>query len=195
MAKLTAKIAIPIILVGVFTIVIFIAVSGDQMGPFFYFIVLFLVVYVFFFGLMIGQNLSSPVKKLLNNATELSRGNLSSRIYLESKDEFSELARVFNEIAEELRASREQGANAEKFVGIRVKARTKELEETIDALEQKIKNRTIEIERLIEEANKLQGDVKTKGEETDQLRRELGDFKQKITKYNKPKQKEANNNI
>lgn len=188
MAKRTTKIAVPIILVGIFAIIVFIAIGYEQLEPGFYIVVLFLVVFVFFFGFAIGQSLTSPVKKILDKAIELSRGNLSSRVYLETKDELSELAKVFNKIAEELEASREQEKNTEKSVGIKVKARTKDLEETINALEQKVKNRTIELERLIEELNKLQEAVKNKGVETAQIRKELNDFKQKISKYNKPKQ-------
>ena len=181
MSKLTIKIAIPIILVGIFTVVIFMATGYEQVKPTFFIII------IFFFGLAIGQNFTLPVRKILGKATELSEGNLSSRIYLETKDELSDLAKVFNKIAEELEISHKQEENVEKSVGIKVKARTKELEETINALEQKVKNRTIELERLIEESNKLQEAIKSKGVETSQLRKELNDFKQKIDKYNKIK--------
>ena len=188
MAKLTTKITIPIILVGLFAIVVFMAVDYDQLGPGLYIVLLLLTIYVFFFGLATGQNLASPVKKILNRAEELSRGNLSSRVYLETKDELSELANAFNKIAEELEASRAQEENTEKSVGIKVKAKTKDLEETINALEQKVKNRTIELERLIEESSRLQASAKEKESETTQLKKELGGFKQKLGKYNKPKQ-------
>lgn len=193
MAKLTIRIAVPIILVGIFAIIVFIAVGYGQLGPSFYVIIFLLAVYVFFFGLAIGQDLSSPVKKLLNRATELSKGNLSSRVYLETKDELAELAKVFNQIAEELETSRDQEANMEKSVGIKVKARTKELEETISALEQKVKNRTIELERLVQGSTQLQEDIKNKKIETDQLRKELDAFKQKIGRYNKSKKVPENN--
>jgi len=189
MAKLTTKVAIPIILAGLFTIAVFIALSYEQLEPSFYVVILFLAIYVFFFGFATGQSFSSPIKKLLDRATELSKGNLSSRVYLETKDELSELARVFNKIAEELETSHLQEENTEKSVGIKVKVRTEELEETINALEQKVKNRTIELERLIEESKKLQETVKNKGMETTQLRKELDDFKQKIGKYNKKNEK------
>jgi len=190
MAKLTTKIALPIILAGVFAIAIFIAMGYERLDPGFYIIVSLLAVYVFFFGFATGQNLSSPIRKLLDRATELSKGNLSSRVYLETKDELAELARVFNQIAEELESSHIQEENTEKSVGIKVKARTRELEETINALEQKVKNRTIELDRLVEESNKLQGDIKGKESETSQLRQELDDFKKRISKYG-DKDKEA----
>ena len=162
MSKLTFRIAIPIILVGIFAIVVFLAVNSESFEPSLYVIVLFLVIFVFFFGLSTGQNLSSPIRKILDRAEDLSKGNLSSRVYVDSKDELSELANVFNKLAEELKVSHDQEENTEKSVGIKVRARTKDLEETINALEQKVENRTIELGRLIEEANKLREAAKKK---------------------------------
>ena len=159
MLKFTTKIIIPIILVGIFAIVIFISIGSERLGMSFYIVTFLFAVYVFFFGLAVGQNIGSPLKKLLDKAVELSKGDLSSRVYLETKDEFSELANIFNKIAEELEARRYQEANAEKSVGIKVKARTQELEETINALEQKVKNRTVELERLMEESRQLREEV------------------------------------
>lgn len=188
MTKITSKIAVPMILVGIFAIVVFVAVSYEQLEPSFYIIILFLVIYVFFFGFATGQNISSPIKKLLDRAMELSKGNLSSRVYLETKDELSELANAFNKIAEELEASHLQEENTEKSVGIKVKARTEELEETISALEQKVKNRTIELERLAKESDKLQEAVRGKEAETIQLKKELDGFRQRVNKISRPKQ-------
>lgn len=187
MAKLATRIILPIILVGVFAIAIFLAVGPRHVEPSFYIVIVLFAIYVFFFGLAVGRNLTSPMKKLLDKAVELSKGNLSSRVYLETKDELSELASIFNKIAEELEASHEQGASAEKSVGIKVQARTQELQETISALEQKVKNRTIELERLIEESGRLQEALRSRGLETEQLKKELDDLKQKADKYNRTK--------
>jgi nitrogen fixation/metabolism regulation signal transduction histidine kinase len=170
MPKLTIKVAIPIILAGIFAIVAFSAVSYGQLQPGSFIVVLFLIVFVFFFGLAIGQSFVSPIKKLLKEAEELSRGNLSSRVYLESKDELAELANTFNKLAEDLNVSHEQEANIEKSVAVKVKARTQEMQEIIEALEQKVKNRTVELERLIKESNRLQEDIKTKAAEITQLK-------------------------
>lgn len=173
----------PVILVGIFAIVVFIATDYEKVEPSFFIIIIILTIYVFFFGLAIGREIAWPVKQLLGKATELSEGKLSSRVYLETKDELAELARIFNKLAEELQASHAQEANMENSVNIKVKARTKDLEETINSLEQKVKNRTIELERLIKEYSKLQEDVKNKGTETIQLKKELADFNKKIGKY------------
>ncbi len=160
MSKITTKIAFPIILVGVFTIIIFMVLNYEQVGFSFYFITLLLIIFIFFFGLSIGQNFSSPIKKLLETANQLSKGNLLSRVDLETKDELAELARVFNKIAEELEDGRLREENAEKAINIKVKAKTQEFEETINALEQKVQNRTIEMQKLTAELDRLKNNFK-----------------------------------
>lgn len=159
MSSLASKIAIPIILASLFAVVVFISLDYQRVNTSFYVVILVFSVYVFFFGFATGQSLASPLKKLLDRATELSKGNLSSRVYLETKDEFAELAKIFNQIAEELQASREQGENAEKSVGIKVQARTQDLQEIINALEQKVRNRTIELERLAKQTEALKAEI------------------------------------
>lgn len=160
MAKITSKVAVPIILAGLFAITIFIAMDYEKLELSFYIILFFLSVYIFSFGFATGQNFSSPIKKLLERAKEIKSGNLSSRVYLETKDELAELAKAFNEIAEELESSRYQKESTERSVDIKVRARTQALEETIKALEQKIKNRTIELQRLTDSLGKLQKEGK-----------------------------------
>jgi nitrate/nitrite-specific signal transduction histidine kinase len=198
MPKLTSKIALPIILAGVFAIAIFIAIDYERLSPGFYVILALFAVYVFCFGFATGHTLASPVKKLLDRATELSKGNLSSRVYLETKDELAELAKVFNQIAEELQQSHAKEENTEKSVDIKVRARTQALEETINALDQKIKNRTIELERLITKSGALEKQAKEKETESLELKQELNNLKSRVGKYSKPKKKEVNseaNNI
>jgi methyl-accepting chemotaxis protein len=162
MANRTTKIAVSIILVGAFAIIVFIAATYEQLQPSSYIIILLLFVFMFFFGIATGQSLTKPLKELLKDAKELSKGNLSSRVYIETKDELSELANTFNKIAEELQASKEQEASAEKSIAVKVRARTQELQETINALEQKVRNRTVELERLMKQSSQLQEAMKNK---------------------------------
>lgn len=187
MAKLSLKISLPIILAAAFAIIAFIAIYYEKLDSAFYLVLSLIAVYVFFFGFAIGQNFASPVKKLLERAIELSKGNLSSRVYLETKDELAELAKVFNKIADELQRSRVEEENAEKSVDIKVRARTQDLEETINALDQKIKNRTIELERLIKKSEELEKQSKEKEAETIGLKQELNNLKAKVGKYKIPK--------
>jgi len=175
------KIARPIILSGLFAVVVFAALQ-EKISWGFYLVSFLFLIYVFFYGIAVGQNLSSPIKKLLDQATELSKGNFFGRVYLETtKDELAELAKVFNKIAEEMEAMQ----NMEKTINVKVQAKTKELEEVINALEQKVKNRTIELERLIEETNNLKTTVRKKEAEVTTLKEELEQLREKVNKYKK----------
>ena len=87
MSKFSSRITIPIILAGLFAIIVFVSIGYDNLNLGSYIVITFLVVYVFMFGFAVGQAIVSPVKELLGKAMELSKGNLSSRVYLETKDE------------------------------------------------------------------------------------------------------------
>src|SRR3989339_190908 len=149
MNKIIFKIAFPIILVGLFIIIIFIALNYGAMSKEVYFVFIALSIYVFLFGFATGQNFATPVKKLLKRATELSQGDLKTRVYLETKDEFGELSKIFNKIAQDLEESKQAGSRAEESIDIKVKAKTQALDETISALEQKVRNRTLELDKVI----------------------------------------------
>lgn len=192
MANISSKIALPIILAGLFAITIFMALNYERLELSFYIVLLLLAICIFFFGFAIGQNFALPVKKLLQRATDLSRGDLTTRVYLESKDEFGELAKIFNKIAQDLQESHSATQKTEESVGIKVKARTQALEETINALEQKVKNRTIELERLMQESKKLQEEAKSKELQAGELKKEFDILRLKVGKY-KPN-KTTNNN-
>ncbi|MEK7664595.1 MAG: HAMP domain-containing protein [Patescibacteria group bacterium] len=179
-SNITLRIALPIIIIGIFTIVVFIALGFNKFNFSFYIVVFLLAVFIFLFGFAIGQEFSSPVKKLLKRATELSKGDLATRVYLETKDEFGELARIFNKIAEELEESHSKEEKTEKSVDIKVRAKTQDLEEIIDSLDQKVKNRTIELEKIMNESEKLREEVKNKEKEAIDFKTELYQLRERL---------------
>src|SRR3990167_5589439 len=144
----------------------------------FYIIFLLLTIYIFLFGFATGQQFSKPVKELLQKADNLSKGDLKSRFYLENKDELGELARVFNKIADDFEQSKNQNENMERAVDIKVKARTQALDETINALEQKVKNRTLELQRIGSELEKFKDQPKE--EEILELKERIKDLKKEL---------------
>lgn len=180
-SKVSYKISIPVMLAGFFAVVAFIALDYKNINLGFYILLLFIAVYVFFFGFATGQRFATPLQKILDRANEMSKGNLSTRVYLETKDEIAELAKVFNKLAGELEESKNKEESTEKSVDIRVKAKTQELGETINALEQKVQNRTIELQRMAADLEKFKADSKLKEMETSQLRQEVQKL-EKITK-------------
>ncbi|OGZ79785.1 MAG: hypothetical protein A2312_02315 [Candidatus Staskawiczbacteria bacterium RIFOXYB2_FULL_32_9] len=177
MNKIIFKIAFPIILVGLFIIIIFIALNYGAMSKEVYFVFIALSIYVFLFGFATGQNFATPVKKLLKRATELSQGDLKTRVYLETKDEFGELSKIFNKIAQDLEESKQAGSRAEESIDIKVKAKTQALDETISALEQKVRNRTLELDKVIKEIERQRDEVKNKDEEIAKLKVQIEDAK------------------
>ncbi len=178
MLKISFKIAYPIILAGIFIIVAFVGFNYENLNASFYIIFVLLTVYTFLFGFATGQNFARPVKELLQKADDLSRGDLKSRFYLENKDELGELARVFNKIADEFEQSKNANESVEKSVDIKVKARTQALEETINALEQKVKNRTVELQRIAGELDKLKDQPKE--DEILELKEKIKDLKREL---------------
>lgn len=177
MSKLSFKIAFPIILAAIFAITIFIALDNEQKSISFYAVLILIAIALFFFGFATGERFASPVQELLERANRLNQGDLSGRIYLDTRDEIEELAKVFNALAERLEESCEREKNTESSVDIKVRAKTQALEETIGALEQKVRNRTIELERLTKNSESLQAQMKEKEKQIEDLKQELDDFK------------------
>lgn len=192
-SNVTSKVALSIIIVGIFTIVVFIASGSNKLDVTFFVITLPLATFIFFFGFAMGQNFASPVKKILKRATDLSKGDLTTRVYLETKDEFGELAKIFNKIAEDMAESRSKAEKTEKVVDLKVRAKTQDLEEIINNLDQKFKNRTIELERIAGESENLKEQIKNREKQAVDLKMELNRLKEKLG-INKVRKENNNNN-
>lgn len=180
MPRISSRIAYPIIVSGLFIIVAFMALNYQNLNIDFYIMLPLLAIYVFFFGVAIGQNVSSPIRKLLKKAEDLSNGDFKSRLYLENKDEIGELARVFNKIANELEESKSATEKSERSVGIKVEAKTQALEETINALEQKVKNRTMELTKMVSDLENFQTQSKQKEAEAEKLKSQMMDLQKEL---------------
>lgn len=84
-------------------------------------ILIILFVGTFIASLLVGQVITSPLKRLTETVEEIASGNLSSRATIETGDESGTLARAFNLMADQL---------TETLQGLedRISVRTKELE-------------------------------------------------------------------
>ncbi len=165
------KVALPMVLAGMFIVVIFIAFNPQQMDMMFYIFVFLVFIFIFFYGFATGQRVAFPVKRLLKRAIDLSRGDLKSRFYMETKDEFGELAQIFNKIADELEQSRATEQNSEQAMDIKIRAKTQDMAETISVLEQKVRNRTAEMGRVMEELERIKAETKVKDDELEALKK------------------------
>lgn len=156
MAKFSFKIAVSIILAGLFIVVSFAALDYENLGSPFYIVSGFIVAFIFSFGFAMGHIYAEPVTELLKNMDGKVDGNEDSKKpEIKTHDEIEELARAFGKVTQGLE---------EKVLGIEtqkktsdIKFKTKDIvsEKVIDALEEKIKNRTGELERVTKERDQL----------------------------------------
>ena len=167
--------------------VVFVALNYEHLNTTFYVIFFLLAVYLFLFGFAVGQNFSNPIRKLLKSADNLSKGDLKSRSYLETKDEIGELARTFNRIAEDLEESRSETEMLERSVDMKVQARTQSMEETVSALEQKVRNRTLENQKIFSELEQFRRQAKDKEAETSNLKDQIAELREILEKKGKKK--------
>lgn len=174
MSKISLKIAYPIIITGLFIMVVFVSATYDILDANFYLVLVPLTAFLFLFGFAIGQKFSIPVKEILKEADYLSKGNLKSRISLDNNDELGQLAAIFNKIAEEFEINKTTIGSLDT----KVKLRTKTLEEIITVLEKKIKNRNFEFQRAIEDVEKMKIQLEARN-------KEIADLKSQISKKGK----------
>ena len=118
---------------------------------------IFLIIFLFtilLISFILGKYITKPLIKLSLAAKEIANGNLEIKTEIKSGDEFEELSKTFNEMTKVLKKSRETAEVARTSLEIKVKARTKELEELTLSLEEKVKARTKELEKGKEELQK-----------------------------------------
>ena len=121
------KMSFPFIILVLFLIAVFVSLSYQNLTLESYIVFLLTIIFTFLFSFVISKKFTSPIKQLIRRANELSKGELKTRIYFETKDEFEDLARAFNQIAEDIDKSHSMVKKAKQLVGVKVKARTQEL--------------------------------------------------------------------
>lgn len=168
MTKISLKIAYPIIITGLFIMVVFVSVTYDILSPNFYLVLIPLTAFLFLFGFAIGQRFASPVKEILKEADYLSKGNFKTRVSIDNNDELGQLAQIFNRIAEEFERSKSTIGSLD----MKVKLRTKTLEEIIVVLEKKIKNRNAEFQRVVEDLERTKSQVAVRDQEIADLKKQ-----------------------
>jgi len=165
MGKFSFKIAFSIITAGFFIVVSFAALNYENLNASFYIVSGFLVIFILLFGIAMGRIYALPFKELLEKADNVNKGDLKSRVHLKTKDEVEELSRAFNKIAEGLEKSTSDIETIKRSSDIKFKTKDIVSEKVIDALEEKIKNRTLDLEKVMRESEQLREQIKSKDRE------------------------------
>lgn len=183
MSKLGKKIAFSIITGGLFIIVSFSALEYQRLDFSMYNIIGFLIAFIFLFGVAMGQNFAAPVNEILQNADNVSKGNLK-KINLKSKtkDEIEDLALVFDKITEDFQNTKSEVETLKKSAEIKFKTKTLLSEQVIVALEEKIKNRTADLEKAISELEVLKQQIKIKDDQIAGLNNQVNKKKTRTVK-------------
>lgn len=112
----------------------------------------FLTIYISFY---LTKRITNPLEKLREGAIIIGKGNLDYRIEIKTGDEIQKLAETFNKMTEDLKRSLEIIKEAKITLEIKVKARTKELEDLNDNLDDRVEERTKEIQKKIKELERF----------------------------------------
>ena len=106
-----------------------------------------------------GQRLTHPLKKIVKAADGLVQGNFQSRAYVRDNDELGHLAKTLNAIAQKLEKGHREKEDMHQVVAMKVHAIVEPLHQTIEALEKKVKHRTMDMHRATELFEKLHLDL------------------------------------
>lgn len=120
---------------------IFFTISGS---------IIFVIVLLIFLRVVIV-----PLTKLTAACEQVRKGNLDAKIENNHQTEIGELIDTFNVMVAELKKSRTAMEEAKDILKIRVKARTRQLQEIIDGQEATIRARTKELKEQIKELERF----------------------------------------
>jgi nitrate/nitrite-specific signal transduction histidine kinase len=119
-------------------------------------LILFLLIFlIVFFSVLIAQSITNPLAALARGAEEVSRGNLDIKFKIYSKDELGSLAEALNKMIKDLKRFRLAQEESKAILEIKVKARTRELEELSQTLESRVEERTKELQKKIDELERF----------------------------------------
>ncbi len=164
MGKFSFKIAFSIIAAGLFIVVSFAALNYENLSLSFHIVSSFIIAFIFLFGFAMGHAHALPVRELLKKVDNVKMGNFRSKLQLRTKDEIEEISNAFNQVTEGLEKNIEDARALKKSTDIKLKTKDIMSEKIIDALEEKIKNRTTDLERAIAETDQLKKQLREKKE-------------------------------
>ena len=100
------------------------------------------IVFIFIASFFIVKKIIKPIKKLKEGADIIGKGNFSYQLNLATGDELEDLGEALNKMARDLNNYYTSLAETKDVLEIRVNARTKQIREMAEGLEEKVKERT-----------------------------------------------------
>ncbi len=153
------KISYVVFISGLFVLASFVAANYQVLPAGYSLIAYALLAFLFLFGMLAGKHVARPLKEITKTAKELAGGNLQRRAKAKGDDELGQLAGALNEIADMLQKSRQENENVPAMAAAKVNSIVRPVHDTIDALEQKVAHRTLDMHRAKELSERLQMDL------------------------------------
>ena len=131
------------------------------------------LVYIVIVTIFFSRNLIAPLKKIIVWADKVTRGEIKEEISIAANDETLEVIECLKKMHEELE-------NAKTSLKIKIKARTRQLEEVNEQQEEIIQERIKEIQKRSEELERFQGLAVGRELKMVELKKEIKALKEKL---------------
>ena len=149
---------------------------------FFFVFVLVIILSILFVNATLKQ-----LRNLLFAVKEIQTGKKGIRAQIEGDDELAFLSKEFNKMIENIEKSHEILEDEKKTLDIRIKARTRELTEINQLLEEKVRERTRELQQKIDELEKFHQLTVGREMKMIELKKEIKKLKQELAEFKKNK--------
>src|SRR3989344_5932538 len=140
-------------------------------------ILFFIIIITTFGALLLTRYLLSPLKKIVKEMKAVAQGKLDVSLKSGRKDEFGELIQSFNVMVDETRKSQTALKEAKNVSEIKIQARTRELKELAESLDDKVKKRTEELQVKLKELERFHRLTIGRELKMVDLKKELGNLK------------------
>lgn len=161
------------------------AVSEDQRRIISTSLVFFamVIIVILLISFYLAKGITNPLKNLRKGAEIIGKGNLDYQIKLKTGDEIEELAESFNQMAKNLGEAQTALEESKIVLEIKIRARTKELRELTESLDEQVKERTKALQKKIEELEKFHRLAVGRELKMIELKKEIENLKKELEKY------------
>ncbi len=149
------KAFIPLILTGVFPVVVFVALMYNKMSLASYLVLVVVITFIFLFGFVISKQLVSPIEKVIKGVEKTEKGELNVKLNIEPGDRFTQLIDSFNRMAEQVKEGRYLSEETKEVIEKEVKKKTRELDKKTDFLRKQFQDKQKQLQDKEEELNKF----------------------------------------
>lgn len=137
-------------------------------------ILLLIVIFItIFLCVLTTKSFIKPLRELFRGTKEVAKGNLDIKIKKYSEDEIGQLVDAFNEMVREVKKTRELLEEEKRALEVKIRARTKQLQDFTQTLEEKIQARTQRLQEKIKELEKFQEIANQQKLEIENLKKQL----------------------